>query len=97
MFYRYEIKNNGNGDALYLYLTMTYEFSKDLDSSSDNSNIIHKTKEFINNNSIDFKGDKVYLVVDGIIIKSFDISKEYVIRDIPNNLKYSNSFLASSI
>ena len=90
MFYRYEIKNNGNGDALYLYLTMTYEFSKDLDSSSDNSNIIHKTKEFINNNSIDFKGDKVYLVVDGIIIKSFDISKEYVIKNIPDGIKYSN-------
>lgn len=90
MFYRYEIKNTGKGDALYLYLTMTYEFSKDLDSSNDNSNIINKTKEFINNNSIDFKGNKVYLVVDGIIIKSFDISKEYVIKNIPNSLKYSN-------
>lgn len=90
MFYRYEIKNNGKEDVLYLYLTMTYEFSKELDMNNDNSSIMKKTNDFINNNSIDFKGNKVYLVVDGIIIKSFDISKEYVIRDIPNNLKYSN-------
>ena len=90
MFYRYEIKNNGKENSLYLYLTMTYEFSKELDINNDNSNIIKKTKDFINNNSIDFKGNKVYLVVDGIIIKSFDISKEYVIRNIPNGLKYSN-------
>lgn len=91
MFYRYEIKNNGKESCLYLYLTMTYEFSKELDSKDSNSNIVKKTKDFINNNSIDFKGNKVYLVVDGVIIKSFDIKREYVIKDIQNNMKYSNN------
>ena len=90
MFYRYEIKNNGNEDILYLYLTMTYEFSKDLDSGNDNSNILDKTQRFINNNSINFKGNKVYLVVDGIIIKSFDINKEYILKDINKSSKYLN-------
>ncbi len=90
MFYRYEIKNNGKEDILYLYLTMTYEFSKDLENKQDDSTIIEKTKDFINNNSIDFKGKKVYLVVDGIIIKSFDINKEYVLKSIEKKSKYSN-------
>lgn len=90
MFYRYEIKNNGKEDILYLYLTMTYEFSKELDNKNDNSNILEKTKEFINNNSIEYNGDKVYLVVDGIIIKTFNINKEYTVKDVSKNNKYSN-------
>lgn len=90
MFYRYEIKNNGNENILYLYLTMTYEFSKNLENESNNKSIMDKTKEFINNNSIDFTGNKVCLVVDGIIIKTYDINKEYVIKNISKNSKYSN-------
>ena len=91
MFYRYEIKNNGKEDILYLYLTMTYEFSKDLEKNDSNSTIAEKAKYFINNNSIDFKGNKVYLVVDGIIIKTLEINKEYVIKKISKNSKYSNN------
>ena len=81
MFYRYEIKNNGKEDILYLYLTMTYEFSKELDGNK----IEERTKKFIKNNSIDFNGNKIYLVVDGIIIKTFDINKDYVIKDVNSN------------
>lgn len=96
MFYRYEIKNNGTEDILYLYLTMTYEFSKELEENNENSTIVEKTKNFINNNSIDFKGNKVYLVVDGIIIKTLDINKEYVVKSIPNSSIYSNdSFIVT--
>ena len=90
MFYRYEIKNNGSEDILYLYLTMTYEFSKELDNNSESSTIVEKTKNFINNNSIDFKGNKVYLVVDGIIIKTLEINKEYVVKSISKASKFSN-------
>ena len=90
MFYRYEIKNNGGEDILYLYLTMTYEFSKELENPSDKSSIVEKTKNFINNNSIDFTGNKIYLVVDGIIIKTLDINKEYVVKTISKDSRYSN-------
>lgn len=90
MFYRYEIKNNGNENILYLYLTMTYEFSKELDNNDENSTIMEKTKNFINNNSIEFDGKKVFLVVDGIIIKTLEINKEYVIKSISKSSKYSN-------
>lgn len=91
MFYRYEIKNNGSEDILYLYLTMTYEFSKELENNTEKSSIAEKTKDFINNNSIDFNGNKVYLVVDGIIIKTLEINKEYVIKSVSKESKYSNN------
>lgn len=90
MFYRYEIKNNGNEDILYLYLTMTYEFSKELEGTETNNTIENKTKEFIKNNSIDFSGDKIYLIVDGIIIKALNINKDFKIKEIRDGNQYSN-------
>lgn len=90
MFYRYEIKNNGKEDILYLYLTMTYEFSKELDQAHPSTKINDKVKNFIQNNSVDFKGNKVYLVVDGIIIQTLNINKEYVVKNIEEQSKYSN-------
>ena len=69
MFYRYEIKNNGIENILYLYLTMNYEFSKELTNQSDDSELKRRTNNFIKNNGIQFDGKKVYLVIDGIIVK----------------------------
>jgi len=73
MFYRYEIVNNGKEDILYLYLDMKYEFSKDL-IGNDYSGLSKRTKNFINTNKINFKGKKVFLIVDGIVVKTIDIS-----------------------
>ncbi len=80
MFYRYEIKNNGIENILYLYLTMNYEFSKELTNQSDDSELKRRTNNFIKNNGIQFDGKKVYLVIDGIIVKAFEISKEEEIK-----------------
>ena len=71
MFYKYEIINNGYEDILYLYLTMKYEFSKELILSENN--LEKRTSNFIRTNNIKFKGNKVYLVVDGIIVKSVNV------------------------
>lgn len=76
MFYRYEIKNNGVEDILYLYLTMNYEFSKELVNNSNDNELKRRTNNFIKNNGINFKGGKIYLVVDDIIVKAFEMSKE---------------------
>lgn len=76
MFYRYEIKNNGVEDVLYLYLTMNYEFSKELGSSSDDKDLLRRTNNFIKSNGIQFDGGKVYLVIDGVIVKAFELPKE---------------------
>lgn len=90
MFYRYEIKSNGKEDVLYLYLTMTYEFSKELEGDTESSTINEKAKNFINNNSIDFHGDKICLVVDGIIIKTLNIAKEYQVSEVNKTNNLSN-------
>ena len=88
MIYRYEIRNNGYEDILYLYLNMRNEFSKELANTSDLEDLTRRTNNFINNNKIKFNGRKVYLIVDGIIVRSVDISRAN--KTIKNNLDYSN-------
>lgn len=67
MFYKYEIKNNGQEDILYLHMSMKYEFADELNFQD---NVINaNTQKFINANNINFKGNKVCIVVDGKIIK----------------------------
>lgn len=90
MFYRYEIKNNGVENILYLYLTMNYEFSKELGSASSDSELKRRTNNFIKNNGINFDGDKVYLVIDDIIVKAFQIPKEQEIDTISNKKSYDD-------
>lgn len=91
MFYKYEIKNNGIEDILYLYLTMSYEFSKELSSDLKDNELTRRTKNFIKNNGINYAGNKVYLVIDGIVVKSLDVSKnENEIEVLKENLFYSN-------
>lgn len=93
MFYRYEIRNKGHEEILYLYLTMAYEFSRELTANSSDDEMRRRTKNFIANNDIKFNGNKVYLVIDGVVVKSLDmsISKDTDIIPINNDSKYSNN------
>ncbi len=91
MFYKYEIRNNGFEDILYLYLTMTYEFSKELGLKTSDKEMTRRTKNFIKNNDINYNGNKVYLVIDGIVVKSLDISNNSEeIEVLKEDLYYSN-------
>lgn len=89
MFYRYEIMKQGNEEVLYLYLTMKYEFSKEL-SFQSNEDLGRRTNHFIQTNHIPFHGNKVFLVIDDMIVKSIDLSK----ISIPSN--YLNYYTAES-
>ena len=94
MFYRYEIKNNGIEDILYLYLDMNNEYSKELSYSNDISDLTRRTKNFVKNTGIDFKGNKVYLVIDNIVVKSIDIKnndmESYLCKDDDLKEVYKN-------
>lgn len=68
MFYRYEIQNYNGEDVLYLYLDMKYEFSKELDYSND-LEMTKRAHNFVVSNKIPFKGNKIFLIVDGIVVK----------------------------
>ena len=91
MFYKYEIKNNGVHDILYLYLSMSFEFSRELVLNSSDDDLCRRTKNFIRNNNIDYNGNKVYLVIDGIVVKTLDIALESnPIEILKESLYYSN-------
>ena len=75
MFYKYEIIKKDNEDILYLYLDLKYEFSNEL--IRNENDLPRRTINFINSNKINFKGKKVYLIVNDIIVKTVDISKVF--------------------
>lgn len=87
MFYRYEIMRQGNEEVLYLYLTMKYEFSKEL-SFQSNEDLGRRTNHFIQANHIPFHGNKVFLVIDDMVVKSIDLSK------VSFSSQYSNYYTA---
>ena len=72
MFYKYEIRNNNGEECLYLYLSLNYEFSKEF---TDNNNLKDISDKFIKINNINFKGKKIYYVVNGVVVKKLDNSK----------------------
>lgn len=92
MFYNYEIHNNGKEDILYLYLTMKYEFSNEFNLEDEND-LKRRTKNFIQSNHIPFRGNHIYLIVDGIVVKSIDISKT-IYNFLPSSYS-SDSFMIS--
>ena len=80
MFYKYIIASVNNEEVLYLYMSNSYEIAKDFNSSNTTDEDIKKrVTNYINNRGISFKGNKVYLVVDDIIIASLSL----------NNSKYN--------
>lgn len=98
MFYKYEIKNNGVEDILYLYLSMSFEFSRELVLNSKDDELCRRTKNFIRNNNINYNGRKVYLVIDGIVVKTLDIAKESnPIEILKDSLYYSNEHFLVNI
>ena len=50
-----------------------------------------RTTNFIKNNGIQFDGNKVYLVIDGIVVKAFQISKDEDGRINKLNLNLASS------
>ena len=89
MLYKYEIRNNGIEDILYLYLDFKNEFSKELANNTNQQDLTRRTRNFIMNNNIQFKGSKVYLIIDGIVVKSIDLNDTN--HTAKNNPNYSNN------
>ncbi|MBR2828448.1 MAG: hypothetical protein IKE70_04380 [Bacilli bacterium] len=84
MFYNYEILNVGGEDVLYLYLSMKYEFSKEL-MNHDLADLGRRCSNFIQMNHIPFRGNKVYLVVDGVVVKSIRIDDSFITKYTSNH------------
>lgn len=95
MFYRYEIINQGKEDILYLYLTMKYEFSKELTDQTD-EDLGRRANHFIQSNHIPFKGNKVFLIIDNMTVKSIDLS-QITSYSFPQNNYSANSFMINIV
>ncbi|MBO5138178.1 MAG: SpoIID/LytB domain-containing protein [Bacilli bacterium] len=90
MFYKYDIKRFNNEDVLYLYLTMNEEISSELGNDNEDS-LKESVDAFLNHNGIKYEGEKVFLVVNGIIIKSLDIkNKNISVEDEKIDAFYTN-------
>ncbi len=90
MFYRYEIRNYYGRNVLYLYLTMNEEISQEL-GKKDDTTIENKVKTYIKNHNIDYDGDEVFLVVDGIVVKNLNIkNKDVTIEILDDKCDYVN-------
>lgn len=90
MFYKYDIKKFNNEDVLYLYLSMNEEFATD--SINNERDLEECIDAFLTHNGIAYDGNKVFLVVNGIIIKSIDIkNKQIEILDKDDDDGYNNS------
>ncbi len=90
MFYKYEFRDYYGRNALYLYLTMNDEIASEL--GNDNSDkITHKVKNYIKNKNIDYNGEEVFLVVNGIVVKSINLkNKEINIEVLDDKCSYVN-------
>lgn len=94
MFYDYKIINNN----LYLYLTNTMEISKENINDNTRRTIYEKVTNYIRNKGINYNGNTVYLVINGIIIGTMklknnnadDLIPIYKYIDIITNIKNEN-------
>lgn len=93
MFYRYEIHQKNKEKILYLYLSMKYEFANELSIEKQES-LEKKTKNFILSNNIPFHGNKVYLIIDGIVVRTLNLSKMDEMAQVKNEYS-ANNFLLS--
>lgn len=98
MFYRYDFRKINNKDTLYLYLSSSTEEANEFKNDND-ENIENKIKRFIKQNNINYDEGPVYIISNGIIIKSVDIkNKDVEIKEIKNkktNIYSNNEFIVN--
>ncbi len=63
MIENYEIKNIDGEDILILYLSFDYEFS-----TFENNSVLNRINNFIKSNKLKWQGNKVILVVGGVVL-----------------------------
>ena len=80
MLESYKILKTKNEEILYLYLNVNYEFGEDLTDIA----LEKKAKNYLITHNIEFNGNKVIFIVNGINTKMISINK---------NISYLNDYL----
>ena len=86
MLESYRVVKEKSEDVLYLYLTFGYEFSEELDSYE----LENKANDWLCKERIQFQGDKVVVVVDGIVSKVLHLKKEHHYDDQKTKVTMTN-------
>lgn len=98
MFYKYDFRSIGNKKVLYLYLSTSSEEANEF-KNNKKENVESRIKRFISNNNINYDEGPVYIISNGIIIKSIDIKKRNI--DVENteksNIYKDNEFMVNVI
>lgn len=86
MFYEYEIQKKKKEEILYLYLSLKYEFANEL-ATENQTTLEKRMKKFIISKEIPFHGNKIYLIIDGIIVRVLnfpmtDTQKKHTIKEL---------------
>lgn len=77
MFNKHLIIDNKDEQVLYLFIDYNYEFGNEFLTSNEkkrSTSLFKHITDYIKEHKISFKGTKVFLVVNGIIISSFILS-----------------------
>lgn len=91
MIYDYEISKNNNEEILYLYFKLNTEFSK-LKSKDKKKRINQIVKDFIKENRIKFNGQKVAIVIGGILVTTLVITNTGIKDDVQFNDKTNYNY-----
>ena len=91
MLESYKVVKEKDEDVLYLYLTFGYEFSEDLDVYE----LENKANDWLCNERIQFQGDKVVVVVDGIVSKVLHMKKDHHYDDYKTKVTMTNNEVLS--
>ena len=96
MFYNYAIAVENNKPILLLYVSSKFEISSTLDVSNQRKNIYLKVKDYIDDNNIDFKGNRVNFISNGIMLghinlDDYDYDHNNMIEIIGNKFIDNNS------
>lgn len=90
MFYKYEFRKIGDKRVLYIYMSSTFEEANEFKKQKDIT-IEEKIINFIKKNNIDYNEGPIYIISNGIIIKSINISKKIVnIEELIGIENYTN-------
>lgn len=90
MIEHYELRKVNKEKVLILYLSFDYEFASDF----DNKNILDKINFFIKEKRIKWKGNKVILVVGGLVLGSLILGKIKIPESKPNkNFNYVSNIV----
>ena len=77
MLEKYQIIKTNNTDILYLFLNVNYEFANEF----TNESLKEKATNYLKNYDIDFKGNKIIFVINGITTKSINLNDYNIFKD----------------